>query len=176
MKTNLLSLAAIFAIALFSNNVSAQAVVSNPAATASATIITPIAVSKSVDLNFGDISTNGQDGTVKIDNALIHNRTATGGASFSAANSGTVTSAKFTVTGVPGYQYSITIPTTVTLTHTDNTNSMVVSAIGNSVGSTGTLTAGTQDIYVGGTLNLVGAQVAGVYTNTTSLTVTVNYN
>ena len=53
---------------------------------------------------------------------------------------------------------------------------MEVTYIKNSVGANGTLTGGTQDIFVGGTLILVGAQLAGVYTNTTDLKVTVNYN
>jgi len=38
------------------------------------------------------------------------------------------------------------------------------------------LTAGAQTLLVGGTLNVAAAQAAGVYTNTTDMTVTVNYN
>lgn len=171
-----ITLLAILVIAIFSSNVNAQAVVS-PAATATATIISPIAISKVVDMNFGDISTNGSNGTVILDTS--NGRTATGGASFSAATAGTVTSAKFTVTGMSGYTYSISIPTTITLTHTNTTSVMQVTSIGNSIGTVGTLSVastGTQDISVGGTLNLVGAQLPGVYTNTTDLKVTVNYN
>jgi hypothetical protein len=41
---------------------------------------------------------------------------------------------------------------------------------------TGTLTAGTQDVFVGATLNVAAGQAAGVYTNATGLVVTVNYN
>ena len=168
-----ITLLAILVIAAFSVNVNAQTVVSG-AATATATIITPIAITKVVDMNFGDISTNGTDGTVTLDYAS--GRVATGGASFSAATPGTITSAKFTVTGKAGYAYSISIPTAITLTHTNTTSVMQVTNIGNNVGANGTLTAGTQDIFVGGKLNLIGAQLAGVYTNTADLKVTVNYN
>ena len=171
-----ITLFAILAFAAFSSSAYAQTVVSE-AATATATIITPIAITKEVDMNFGDISTNGSNGTVILTPA--GERSATGGASFSAATPGTITSAKFTVTGTALYGYSISIPTTIILKHTDGSTTMEVTAISNSIGdpgTAGTLTGGTQDIFVGGTLNLVGAQLAGVYTNTADLKVTVNYN
>ena len=176
-----ITLLAILVIAVFSSNVNAQAVVS-PVATATATIITPIAITKVVDMNFGDISTNGTNGTVVL--ATNNTRSAAGGASFSAAAAGTVTSAKFTVTGMSGYGYSISIPSAITLTHATTSNVMQVTDITNSIGvpgTAGTLStvstgSGTQDISVGGTLSLVGAQLPGVYTNTTDLKVTINYN
>jgi hypothetical protein len=168
-----ITLLTILAIAASASSAYAQTVVSG-AATATATIITPIAITKVVDMNFGDISTNGTDGAVTLDYAS--GRVATGGASFSTASPGTVTSAKFTVTGKSGYAYSISIPTAITLTHTNTTSVMQVTNIGNGIGAAGTLTGGTQDIFVGGKLNLVGSQLAGVYTNTADLKVTVNYN
>ena len=170
-----ITLLVILAIAALSNSAFAQTVVSE-AATATATIITPIAITKVADMNFGDISTNGTDGTVVLINGSANTRTATGGVSFSAATPGTVTSAQFTVTGKADYGYSISIPATITLKQADNSAVMEVTDIKNSVGANGTLTGGTQDIFVGGTLILVGAQLAGVYTNTTDLKVTVNYN
>jgi hypothetical protein len=171
-----ITLLTILAIAAFSSSAYAQAVVS-PAATATATIITPIAITKVVDMNFGDISTNGTVGTVVLINGSASTRTATGGASFSAAAPGTITSAQFTVTGKSGYAYSISIPTSITLTHNDNpANVMQVTGIDNNIGIAGVLTGGAQDIFVGGTLNLVAAQLEGVYTNTADLKVTVNYN
>jgi hypothetical protein len=172
-----ITLLAIFAIAAFSNNANAQAVVSAPA-TATATIITPIAIAKERDMNFGDIATNGTNGTVELTTGSL--RRATGGVSFSVATPGTITSAKFTVTGMANYGYSIGIPIQLVLKHTDGVNTMTVGAITNSIGvagDAGTLSGtGSQDIFIGGTLNLVGAQLAGVYTNTTDLKVTVNYN
>ena len=168
-----ITLFAILAFAAFSSSAYAQTVVSG-AATATATIITPIAITKVVDMNFGEISINGENGTVELTTAGV--RTATGGASLPASSSIVATSAMFTVTGKADYGYSISMPGTITLKHTDNSTVMVVTDINNSVGTSGTLAAGTQDIFVGGTLNLVGAQLAGVYTNTADLKVTVNYN
>lgn len=172
-----ISLLAIIAIAAFSTNANAQAVVSAPA-TATATIITPIAITKDTDMNFGDIATNGTNGTVVL--TTVSTRSATGGASFSAATPGTITSAKFNVTGMANYGYSISIPNSLVLTHATTANTMTVGTITNSIGAAGaagTLSAtGSQDIFIGGTLSLVGAQLAGVYTNTTDLKVTVNYN
>ncbi len=42
--------------------------------------------------------------------------------------------------------------------------------------ATGSLASGTEDIFVGGTLNVAAAQVSGLYTNASDLVVTVNYN
>ena len=170
-----ITLFAILAFAVFSSSAYAQTVVSE-AATATATIITPIAITKVANMNFGEISTNGTHGTVILTPA--GERSAAGGASFSTAP-GEITSAKFTVTGKAGYGYSVSIPTTITLKQTGGSATMDVTSITNSIGipgTAGTLTGGTQDIFVGGTLNLVGAQLAGVYTNTADLKVTVNYN
>jgi hypothetical protein len=172
-----ITLLTILAIAAFSSSSYAQAVVS-PAATATATIITPIAITKETDMSFGDISTNGQNGTVILTTDNL--RSATGGVSFSSATSGTVTSAKFIVTGMNDYGYSISIPESFNLTHTDGATTMTVGTITNSIGiagAAGTLNgSGTQEIFIGGTLSLLGAQLAGVYTNTDDLKVTINYN
>jgi hypothetical protein len=55
---------------------------------------------------------------------------------------------------------------------------MVVGSFTNSSGgATGTLSAGgTNTLTVGGQLTVAANQVAGIYTNTTDLVVTVNYN
>ncbi len=44
------------------------------------------------------------------------------------------------------------------------------------VGTGGTLTAGTQNILVGGVLTVTGTQLTGSYTNASAFQVTVNYN
>jgi spore coat protein U-like protein len=51
---------------------------------------------------------------------------------------------------------------------------MTVDNFSSTPNGTGTLTAGTQNITVGGTLNVGAAQASGSYTGTFS--VTVNYN
>jgi hypothetical protein len=142
-------------------------------ATTSATIITPIAISKTVDMNFGNIAVSPTiAGTVVL--APAGTRTKTGGVTLPAVT-GTVAAASFTVTGLGTSTYAITLPGTITLTGIPS-GSMTVGTFTSTPSGTGTLTAGSQTLNVGGTLNVGAAQAAGVYTNTTDMTVTVNYN
>jgi hypothetical protein len=54
---------------------------------------------------------------------------------------------------------------------------MTINAFTSTPSTTGTLSSGgTQDLKVGGTLNVTAAQAAGTYTNSTGVPVTVNYN
>ena len=138
-------------------------------AQASATIITPIDITKSVDLAFGNIIASGTAGTVTVD--LADGRTYTGGADFPTV-SGTVSSAEFTVTGFTGSVYSITLPAD---------NAIKLSGAGDDMNLTGfnhnateVLTTGTETFQVGATLNVNADQLAGEYTNT--FDVIVNYN
>jgi hypothetical protein len=165
--TILLSLVAIFSIA--SITVKAQVTAT---ATASATIITPIAISKSLDMSFGNVAVSPTiSGTVTLTPANV--RTITGGVTLPVV-AGTVNAAKFTVTGLTGSTYSITLPSSA-LTLTSGANTMTVTSFTSTPTPTGTLTGGTQDIYVGATLNVAAAQAAGTYTSA-AFPVTVNYN
>jgi hypothetical protein len=141
-------------------------------ANASGTIVTPIAITKTVDLNFGNIAVSATGGTVIL--APAGTRTITGGVTLP-ANTGTVTAAEFNVTGQSGYTYSITLPTTPT-TVASGANTMTVDAFTSTPSSTGTLTGGAEIIKVGATINVNGNQAAGTYTSATPFTVTVNYN
>ena len=101
---------------------------------------------------------------------------ATGGVSVTTAMGGTITAAKFTVTGQGNYTYAITLPAAATsLTHNADP-AMTVDTWTSTPSPTGTLSSGTQDLYIGGTLHVAGSQPAGVYTSATPFTVTVNYN
>jgi hypothetical protein len=165
-----ITLLAILAIAAFSNNANAQ---STANATASATIVTPIAISKALDMNFGNIATNSAVGTVVL--TPINGRTSTGGVTFPAIT-GTVQAAKFTVKGEGVYTYALTLPADNTITISNGTpaNDMKISTFTSN--STKKLTAGTETFGVGATLNLNASQPAGLYTNTTGFNVIVNYN
>jgi hypothetical protein len=159
-------------IALFAISASTFAQVSATANT-SVTVITPIAISKSGDLNFGSLAASPTvAGTIVL--APAGTRTKTGGVTLPAVT-GTVSAATFAVTGLGNSTYSITLPGTITLTGTPS-GSMTVSTFTSTPSGTGTLSSGAQTIQVGGTLNVAAAQPAGSYTNTTGLTVTVNYN
>lgn len=141
-------------------------------ATASATIITPIAISKTVDMNFGNIAVSGTGGTVVL--APAGTRTSTGGVTLPVV-AGTVAAASFTVTGLSTYTFSISLPSSP-ITITSGSNTMTVGTFTSNPATTGTLTGGTATVNVGATLNVGASQAAGTYTSGTPFTVTVNYN
>jgi hypothetical protein len=164
----LIALLTVFAMSTFAQGTSATA-------TSSATIITPIGISNSVALAYGNIAVNTTAGTVLLPaTSGTPTRVASGGVTLPAVP-GTVTAAKFTVTGQPGSAYSIGLPANGTVTITGAGTPMTVntftSSLSGNAGNTGT---GSQDLYVGATLGVAGSQSAGTYTGT--FTVTVNYN
>jgi hypothetical protein len=140
-------------------------------ATASATIVTPISISKNTDMNFGNIATDGSVGTVVL--SPSNGRTSTGGVTLP-ATTGTVTAASFTVSGSGSYTYAITLPSSVTIT--SGSDQMTVDTFTSTPSTTGTLSSGEQIITIGATLNLVASQAEGTYTSGTPFAVTVNYN
>jgi hypothetical protein len=149
---------------------------SSTTATATATILTAISITKVVDMNFGNISVQGQTGgTVILSTSGV--RSATGGVTLPATG-GTVTAAAFTVNGAAMYSYAITLPQTplVIALSSKGSTTMTVSAFQSTPSITGTLTGGTQNLTVGATLNIAAAQAAGLYTSTIGFAVTVNYN
>lgn len=165
-------LIAIVMIAGYSASIMAQATAS---ASASATIVTPITLTKTADMNFGNVAVTGTSGTVVL--APAGTRTLTGGATLP-ATTGTVAAATFTVGGEGTYTYAITLPSTdYTITETvGSTATMTVNAFTSDPSGTGALTAGSQTLSVGATLNVGVSQAAGTYTNGTGFDVTVNYN
>lgn len=145
-------------------------------ANATATIVTPIAITKVTDLQFGNVAVSATTpGTVEMSPAGL--RTPLGGVTLPNVT-GAFTAASFTVTGVSGYTYAITLPTApVTLSISSGTApDMTVTDFTSSPSGTGTLTGGSVTLNVGGTLNVAAAQPAGTYASTTPFTVTVNYN
>lgn len=163
----LFSLVAILTIASFTANAQVTA-----SASSAANIIGPISISKSVDLNFGNVAVNSTlGGTVVL--APAGTRTQTGGVTLPVIT-GTVSAAKFTVSGQTGTTYSISLPASIVLS--DGSHNMTVDNFTSTPTTTGSLASGTEDIFVGGTLHVAAAQASGLYTNTADLVVTVNYN
>jgi hypothetical protein len=160
-----------FAILMFAFTAATFAQVS-ATASATATIVAPIAITKTVDMNFGNVAASVAAGTVVLTPAGT--RSATGGVTLP-ATVGTVSAASFTVTGTAGYTYSITLPGAPT-TITSGGNNMTVDTFTSNPTPTGTLTGGTSTLTVGATLNVGASQAAGVYVSGTPFTVTVNYN
>jgi hypothetical protein len=147
---------------------------STATAVANATIVTPIAITKTADMDFGNVAVQtSTGGTVVL--APAGTRVSTSGVTLP-ATTGTVGAAAFTVTGTGTYTYAITLPSAaVTLTRTSGSETMTATTFTSSPSGTGALTAGTQNLTVGATLNVGAAQVAGVYQSPT-FNVTVNYN
>lgn len=137
---------------------------------ASATIVSPISIEKTADFNFGRVAASELGGTVVL--TPLAARSSSG---VVLAGGGTVTAAAFTVTGEGTRTYSISFPSTVTLTKVSGTGeTMTVDTWTTSAGA-GTLTAGTQSFTAGATLHVGAAQATGVYTNS-SFNVAVDYN
>ena len=139
-------------------------------ATATATIVTPISLAKTSDMNFGNLY-SAAAGTASMSTGGV--RSVTGG--VTAAPGGATTAAVFTVSGTANVTYAITLPGATTLTSGSNT--MIVNGWVSTPTPTGTIGAGgTQTLSVGATLTVPATQPAGIYVTLAPFTVTVNYN
>ena len=156
-------------------------------ATAGATIITPIKITKNTNLDFGTLIAAAGDVTLDPSGTVNYGSSA----AFTGAAKINPTAATFTVTGNYGNAYSINISgLTTTVKHTDNSTTMalkgwvitpnVTNANFSDVLGTGyadgllSADAGTQAFGIGVTLTIGSNQKAGVYTSS-AFTVTVAY-
>ena len=145
---------------------------STAAASTAVTIVTPIGITKSVDMVFGNIAITTASGTVVL--GTDGTRTPNGSVTLPSA-AGTVTPASFSVTGSGSYTYTISLPSSpIVLSGT--TGGVTVGAFVSNPASTGTLSTGTQTVNVGATLSIPASTAADTYKNTSGLHVTVNYN
>jgi hypothetical protein len=155
----LLSLTAVVASAQAAGSASATA-------SAFAKVITPIAITKTADLNFGTII-SGPAGTVTVSPSGVE--TATGGATALNPNPN-VSAALFSVTGEPSTAYSISLPSSISITN--GAQSMTVNAFTSNPTPGGVLSAGgSQSLQVGATLAVATNQAIGNYSGTFSVTV-----
>ena len=116
---------------------------------------------------FGDISASSIPGTVTI--GTDSSRTTTGGVTVNSNTSGTP--ALYEVSGDPNATYAVTLPASVVLTSSDG-DSMVVNNFSSIPDINGQLdSAGTQKMYIGGTLNVGSFQPFGAYRGVMSTTV-----
>jgi hypothetical protein len=144
---------------------------SSATATASATIVGPIAIANTTNMNFGNVAVGASGGTVVMTPAGV--RSVTGGVTLP-ATAGTVSAAAFNVTGVDTYTFAITLPVAA-VTITSGANTMTVTNFTSTPSGTGTI-SGTTSLTVGATLNVSANQPSGNYVSGTPFTVTVNYN
>lgn len=162
-------------LAAFSTGVNAQTgATATDQATATAIIVTPLSISKTVDMHFGNVAVGGSAGTVVLTPAGARSRT--GGVTLPAVP-GPVAAASFTVQGQGTYTYAITLPTTDLTIDDNSSNTMIVNTFTSTPSGTGLLSAGgSQTLTVGATLNVSANQPAGTYTSDTPFDVTVVYN
>jgi hypothetical protein len=167
MKKLVFLFASLFLMAISAESVKAQNS-ATATANAAATIVTPISITKTVDLNFGAIVPSSAAGTVVVgsDNSI----SGTGGITL-IPQLGTHSAASFTVNGAEGALFYVTLPTTTTLTREGSTETMTVSEFLHN--ATGALDAsGAEDFNVGATLAVAANQAGGVYNGTFDVTVT----
>jgi hypothetical protein len=143
-------------------------------ANTAATIITPISISKTSDLNFGNVAVSAVTaGTAVITTGGVVSGTA--GVTIPAAG-GTPTAAAFTINGQGTNGFTISFDNaSITLTKAGG-GTMTVDNFVSSLGASSALVGGTKPLTVGATLNVAAGQAAGLYENTGDLSVTVNYN
>jgi len=132
-------------------------------------------MSKTGDMNFGNAAVSTSSGGF-VTLSPSGSRAVGGGGVTLPANPGTVSAAGFTVSGMPSFTYTITLPPTAVITG-PGAATMTVNSFTSTPSTIGTLSpSGTQSISVGATLHVAPGQPSGLYTNANALPVTVNYN
>jgi hypothetical protein len=132
-------------------------------ATATGTLVSPLAVVKTDDLDFGGVIPSATAGTATI-NPSTDARTTSGGV---APAGGSPSAAHFTAAGRIGAIALISLPASITLIRSGGAETMTVTGISTAGGTLRLFPgAGTIDVAVGGTLNVAANQVGGTYAGT----------
>jgi hypothetical protein len=139
-------------------------------ATASITAVPAISVVLVQNLNFANIVAGATAGTVSVPVTGTNVRTSTGGVVL--GNAGSVMVAKFMTHGAALTSFSITVPTTASLTGPGAAMTLDGFTVASPTGSTNV--DGDFTFNVGATLNVNALQATGAYT--TTFPVTVAYN
>jgi hypothetical protein len=140
--------------------------------TARVRVVEPIKITKSVDLDFGNVIGSFSNGTLTLDPNGIRT---VNGVQISNALPGDVTAAEAIVTH-NNNNYSIGLPESFTLYNSENPdqflliNRFTVQPLPNAGDE------GSDILKIGGTLNLAANQLPGYYTNSAGFNVTVSYN
>lgn len=138
--------------------------------TASVTIIEPIGITNTSEMNFAAVDAK-TGGTVVL--TPENQRFASGGVQL--ADGTNVSAASFRVTGQKGFSYDITLPQGEYLLTNGSQNLILKDFTSNLTGS-GNLTTGTSELRVGATVEIQPGQNPGTYNTLAPLPVTVNYN
>ncbi len=135
-------------------------------------VVEPIKITKSVDLNFGNVISGYNPGTLTLapDGTRVAN-----GLQLSSAVQGIVSPAEAVVSH-GNNNYSITLPTTFTLFNQENPNQIILIDQFTVEPLIDSGIEGVDILKIGATLNLDANQNPGVYTNSSGFNVTVTYN
>jgi hypothetical protein len=142
-------------------------------ASASATILKTIQISTIRDMDFGILAAGEIPGTVILAPTAASTRTTTGGVTLPSGST-TVQSAKFIVTGTSNCTYTIVLPSE-TIILSNGVNNLSLDSFTSTPSGSGLITAGSQPLFVGATLNVNAHQQPGLYKSTKDLEIIVNY-
>ena len=137
-----------------------------------ATVVEPIRIQKTLDLDFGNVIASHTSGTVVL--APDGTRTAYG-VNISNAVPGNVNPAEAIVSH-GDLSYDITLPESFTLFNEDDPGQNLILTEFTVLPEPNIITEGSDLIKIGATLNLQANQEPGFYTTTSGFTVTVTYN
>ena len=152
------------------SSASAAPVAASPAAKNKATLVKPLSLIKTGDLEFGRVSVGAAAGTVTI-NAVSDARTVSGGVTLMG---GVTLAARFLSYGTRGSLLLITRGPLPVLTRAGGTETMAVTNLTlNGAGIRLIAADGTLDLRVGGTLAVAANQAEGEYAGT--FDIYVNY-
>lgn len=139
--------------------------------TASAELVNPIRIIATAPLSFGVMTQPTAAGTVTVSTA---GAVSTGGGMVGntaiAQGSSGPQAGKFRVTGEPGRQFFISLPTAATVTQSGGSMTITLFAASSLTGSP----SGMLEIAVGGTLAVGAAQPVGTYNGTYEITASYN--
>ncbi len=151
---------------------SATALGQNATATfsASVTIIEPIGITNTSEMNFAAVDAQG-GGTVVL--TPDNGRFASGGVQL--ADGTNVSAASFRVTGQKGFSFSVSLPQGEYLL-TNGSQNIILKDFTSNLDGSGNLTSGTSEFRVGATVDIQPGQIPGRYKTIGALPVTVHYN
>jgi len=138
--------------------------------TASVTIIQPIGITNTANMNFANLDAKSGGAVVLGPDST---RISQGRVELTGAN--TVSAATFEVTGQAGYTYSITLPNSDYVL-SNGTDDIIIRDFTSSLKDEGALALGSQTLNVGASLDINPNQTPGNYTSPSGFNITVNYN
>ena len=157
-------LLATFLSSVFSTQANAAPTLS---ANASATVVAAMSISESTAMQFGYFSSAGSAGTITQAGAV------TGGVT-AVASGVTRSGGIFEVSGTGNASYTLTLPATTSLTRSGGSETMDVTLTFASGTSARSLTSGTENVTINGSLTVSASQLAGSYTGTYLMSVAYN--